>query len=68
MITDNFNYMIPMLNKIYSGKDYMSIGGFPHYYEKEIVFDEELKKAWIDNINMDTLYGYCLKLAEFLLN
>lgn len=67
-IANNSNYMLPMLNKIYSRKDFMSIGGFPHYYEKEIIFDEELKNGWIENIRLDTAYGYCLKLAEFLLS
>lgn len=67
-ITDNINYLLPILSQIYSGKEYMSIGGFPHYYENEIVFDEELKNSWAENIAMDTMYGYCLKLAEFLLS
>lgn len=66
LITDNVKYMIPLLSKVYTGKEYMSIAGFPHFYKTEITFNDKLQKIWTELIAQDTIFGYCIALAEAL--
>ncbi|MEN9407219.1 MAG: hypothetical protein RLZZ455_435, partial [Candidatus Parcubacteria bacterium] len=65
IIDDNINYLIPGLVDIYEGKNSLrSLGGLPRYFEKPIVFSEEQKKMWEGYITFDTVFGYCAKIAE----
>ncbi|OHD82118.1 MAG: hypothetical protein A2355_07940 [Spirochaetes bacterium RIFOXYB1_FULL_32_8] len=66
LISDNVKYMIPILEKVYTGREFMSIGGFPHFYNDEIIFNDTLRNAWTDLIAQDTVYGYCLRMSEIL--
>lgn len=66
LISDNVKYMTPILDKVNTGSEFMSIGGFPHFYKNEIVFNDTLQKAWTDLITQDTVYGYCLRISEIL--
>jgi hypothetical protein len=68
LVMNNISYMMPMLEKIYSGKEYLSIGGFPYVYKEEISFTESIKKGWVQNIHIDTILGYCIKLSERLID
>lgn len=65
LILDNLNYLIPQLAKIYGGKTLLhSLNGMPRYFEKPVLFDDKLKKNWEQNINSDIILGYCMKIAE----
>ena len=65
LIHDNLNYSIPELAKIYGGKTLLhSLNGLPRYFEKPVLFDDKLKKNWEQNINSDVILGYCMKIAE----
>ncbi len=65
LIHDNLNYLMPELAKIYGGKTLLhSLNGMPRYFEKPILFDDKLKKNWEQNINSDIILGYCMKIAE----
>lgn len=66
LITDNVKYMIPLLSKVYTGKEYISIAGLPHFYKTEITFNDKLQKNWTELIAQDTIFGYCIALAETL--
>lgn len=66
IIKDNLSYLIPALKKIYEGKTifHTITGIFPHVFNKPIKFDNELQNRWVTYISGDTIFGYCLKIAE----
>jgi hypothetical protein len=66
IIHDNIEFLVPELEKIYEGKTIMRTmtGHLPHVYQKPIHFDSDLKSRWLSYINNDTIFGYCLRMAE----
>ncbi len=66
IIQDNLSYLIPALKKVYEGKTMLHTvaGIIPHVFNEPIKFDKDLQNRWITYISSDTIFGYCLKLAE----
>lgn len=66
IVRDNQNYLIPALKNVYEGKTMMYTleGRLPHIFPQPVSFDDELKNRWIMNIYADTIFGYCVRLAE----
>lgn len=66
IIQDNLSYLIPALKKVYEGKTILHTvaGIIPHVFSKPVKFDNELQNRWVTYISGDTIFGYCLKLAE----
>ena len=66
IIQDNLSHLIPAVKKVYDGKTMLHTvaGILPHVFNKPIKFDDELQNRWVTYISGDTIFGYCLKLAE----
>lgn len=66
IIQSNIGYLTPALKKVYEGKTMMNTvaGIIPHVFNKPIKFDNDLKNRWNTYISDDTIFGYCVKLAE----
>lgn len=66
IIQDNVDYLTPALKEVYEGKTILNtLGGImPHVFTKPIKFDVTLQNLWNSYITSDTIFGYCLKLAE----
>jgi hypothetical protein len=68
IIKDNLDFLMPLLDQIYIGDRYLSIAGLPHIHKQEIELTEKIKNGWKENIILDTIGGYCMKLSEEILD